>query len=64
MFIRPTNVIQFLKYSLSRLFCQAMDEPQSFRFIHPLPSPCWCSSVEMRGLEPLTSSLQRRRSPD
>ena len=63
MFIRPTNVIQFLKFSLTRLL--SGDGRTSILQIHPSPAkPLVRSPVEMRGLEPLTSSLQRRRSPD
>ena len=35
MFIRPTNVIQFLKYSLSRLFVRRWMDPF---LIHPSPA--------------------------
>ncbi len=52
-------------YSLSAC-CQAMEKPKLyFDFSIPGQLPFSISfKMEMRGLEPLTSSLQRRRSPD
>ena len=61
--IRLTNDIQLLMCCF--ICCQMMERPK----LNLDPSILWQPSlafqlVEMRGLEPLTSSLQRRRSPD
>lgn len=61
--IRLTNDIQLLMCCLHLL----SDDGKIKTCLDPSilwqPRPCLLA-VEMRGLEPLTSSLQRRRSPD